>query len=125
MRVTPRGNGSERSRGHRVRLLDVDVEFLDRFFNHSRLDLAFAQEFRQCGQRDEARVHLEKVAQGRPAIAAAESVRAQRGRSEEHTSELQSPMYLVCRLLLEKKKKKKKKKKKTKKTLTNKNTTQR
>src|SRR5437762_8998829 len=25
------------------------------------------------------------------------------GRSEEHTSELQSPMYLVCRLLLEKK----------------------
>src|SRR5437762_5025011 len=30
-------------------------------------------------------------------------------RSEEHTSELQSPMYLVCRLLLEKKKKAKKK----------------
>src|SRR5437764_10464052 len=32
-------------------------------------------------------------------------------RSEEHTSELQSPMYLVCRLLLEKKKKKKENKK--------------
>src|SRR5205823_14851464 len=31
-------------------------------------------------------------------------------RSEEHTSELQSLAYLVCRLLLEKKKKKKKKK---------------
>src|SRR6266581_8358190 len=29
-------------------------------------------------------------------------------RSEEHTSELQSPVHLVCRLLLEKKKKKKK-----------------
>src|SRR5437879_8686137 len=28
----------------------------------------------------------------------------QPARSEEHTSELQSPMYLVCRLLLEKKK---------------------
>src|SRR5437879_11618572 len=27
----------------------------------------------------------------------------QTGKSEEHTSELQSPMYLVCRLLLEKK----------------------
>src|SRR5437879_8548608 len=27
-------------------------------------------------------------------------------RSEEHTSELQSPMYLVCRLLLEKKNRK-------------------
>src|SRR5437762_9738913 len=42
----------------------------------------------------------------------ARSRRAKRiRRSEEHTSELQSPMYLVCRLLLEKKKKKKKDKK--------------
>src|SRR5690242_21308353 len=32
------------------------------------------------------------------------------GRSEEHTSELQSHVNLVCRLLLEKKKKKKKNK---------------
>src|SRR5690348_17752113 len=31
-------------------------------------------------------------------------------RSEEHTSELQSPVHLVCRLLLEKKKKTKKQK---------------
>src|SRR4051794_41738734 len=31
-----------------------------------------------------------------------------RRRSEEHTSELQSPVHLVCRLLLEKKKKMKK-----------------
>src|SRR5438552_4499878 len=31
-----------------------------------------------------------------------------RARSEEHTSELQSPDHLVCRLLLEKKKKNKK-----------------
>src|SRR5438876_6560905 len=30
---------------------------------------------------------------------------AQFARSEEHTSELQSPVHLVCRLLLEKKKK--------------------
>src|SRR5688572_32745089 len=37
------------------------------------------------------------------------------GRSEEHTSELQSQSNLVCRLLLEKKKKKKKKIKKKKK----------
>src|SRR5437867_8581909 len=33
----------------------------------------------------------------------------QQARSEEHTSELQSPYDLVCRLLLEKKKKKQKK----------------
>src|SRR5436189_4137455 len=42
-------------------------------------------------------------------VTCALSHRLQR-RSEEHTSELQSPMYLVCRLLLEKKKKKDKKK---------------
>src|SRR5207249_7887021 len=35
-----------------------------------------------------------------------DSVRAERMRSEEHTSELQSRFDLVCRLLLEKKKKK-------------------
>ena len=45
-------------------------------------------------------------------------------RSEEHTSELQSPMYLVCRLLLEKKKKIKKNKKNKKKiTIKNNRTT--
>src|SRR5437764_3968767 len=35
--------------------------------------------------------------------------RSRISRSEEHTSELQSPMYLVCRLLLEKKKGKREK----------------
>src|SRR5256885_6547645 len=35
-------------------------------------------------------------------------VPARHGRSEEHTSELQSPCNLVCRLLLEKKKNKSK-----------------
>src|SRR5687767_15663669 len=39
----------------------------------------------------------------------------QRRETEEHTSELQSLAYLVCRLLLEKKKKKKKNKNQTKK----------
>src|SRR5687768_18267703 len=43
-------------------------------------------------------------------------------RSEEHTSELQSRLHLVCRLLLEKKKKNKKKQKKTKKKTKNKKT---
>src|SRR3712207_6871389 len=37
-----------------------------------------------------------------------EILAAQKKRSEEHTSELQSRQYLVCRLLLEKKKKKNK-----------------
>src|SRR5438045_9777458 len=42
--------------------------------------------------------------QGRPTGSDRHSL----GRSEEHTSELQSLRHLVCRLLLEKKKKKKK-----------------
>src|SRR2546426_5222944 len=48
---------------------------------------------RQCGGGDD------------PAVAPAPSVPELTGRSEEHTSELQSPCNLVCRLLLEKKKK--------------------
>src|SRR5436189_1562232 len=40
-----------------------------------------------------------------PGAQTLKSSAATRSRSEEHTSELQSPMYLVCRLLLEKKKK--------------------
>src|SRR5438477_5932653 len=42
-------------------------------------------------------------------ILADASAKMTRKRSEEHTSELQSHVNLVCRLLLEKKKKKKKK----------------
>src|SRR5687768_18343797 len=47
------------------------------------------------GQRGHGRVELDLSA-------------GDRDRSEEHTSELQSRLHLVCRLLLEKKKKKKK-----------------
>src|SRR5438094_6455080 len=58
---------------------------------------------------DDALARVAKV-QGRTAIP---NPRPEKGsiyradRSEEHTSELQSPYDLVCRLLLEKKKKKK------------------
>src|SRR2546425_9314224 len=44
----------------------------------------------------------------RPRDHTAHGVLPHQHRSEEHTSELQSLAYLVCRLLLEKKKKKKK-----------------
>src|SRR5438876_5538805 len=40
-----------------------------------------------------------------PAVARAAASARATARSEEHTSELQSPVHLVCRLLLEKKKK--------------------
>src|SRR2546422_7786268 len=52
--------------------------------------------------RDDAALYR---ALGRTALELAQK----RGRSEEHTSELQSRLHLVCRLLLEKKKKTKKK----------------
>src|SRR2546422_1876299 len=50
------------------------------------------------------------LAQARPALVSEDGRRvridsAGRPRSEEHTSELQSRLHLVCRLLLEKKKK--------------------
>src|SRR3989454_6534339 len=43
----------------------------------------------------------------RLAVRCLPAIREPRPRSEEHTSELQSPCNLVCRLLLEKKKNKK------------------
>src|SRR5687767_15275940 len=51
--------------------------------------------------------HARRVRHGRLAAAPAQRLAARVGvdqRSEEHTSELQSLAYLVCRLLLEKKK---------------------
>src|SRR3712207_8299488 len=52
-----------------------------------------------------ARVLQSETFNGTPLIAAALIYLAICLRSEEHTSELQSRQYLVCRLLLEKKKK--------------------
>src|SRR5437762_1437762 len=51
------------------------------------------------GEKDRARREVKSA--GLPTIPGSDGAI----RSEEHTSELQSPMYLVCRLLLEKKKK--------------------
>src|SRR3989441_5434676 len=59
--------------------------------------------------RAEAGARADPQSLCRPHIHQSHAGRAQRegqNRSEEHTSELQSLAYLVCRLLLEKKKKK-------------------
>src|SRR2546425_4871620 len=64
--------------------------------------------FRSAAAPRAARGHPAPRRTLRPApLGRARPARAQRdaGRSEEHTSELQSLAYLVCRLLLEKKKK--------------------
>src|SRR3712207_8691932 len=63
---------------------------------------------RPGGERGRLLLHPEAVPQRRAARDPAPRDRAphpaRRERSEEHTSELQSRQYLVCRLLLEKKK---------------------
>src|SRR3712207_7194642 len=68
--------------------------------------------FRSWGQRGTARGAVVVVCsdgweRGGTDVLAEQMARLQRlaHRSEEHTSELQSRQYLVCRLLLEKKKK--------------------
>src|SRR2546429_3787858 len=51
-------------------------------------------------------VHVARVAGDQVDVRVADRLPRGRTRSEEHTSELQSRLHLVCRLLLEKKKKK-------------------
>src|SRR2546429_6765846 len=60
-------------------------------------------------QRQEALAELLRVQHARLVLAnaALQEIAEQLKRSEEHTSELQSRLHLVCRLLLEKKKKNK------------------
>src|SRR5690242_21473220 len=59
---------------------------------------------RQGGEAGEpARVRARRP--GQPVVGLAGAGQSFRSRSEEHTSELQSHVNLVCRLLLEKKKK--------------------
>src|SRR3712207_8681825 len=58
---------------------------------------------RSHGLRDAGRVHYDVAGDGKYRVRALGPVRDLH-RSEEHTSELQSRQYIVCRLLLEKKK---------------------
>src|SRR5437879_10852675 len=65
-----------------------------------RFGLRVSNERQHAPLRSEARNDMDVVGEDRDLVHV-------HVRSEEHTSELQSPMYLVCRLLLEKKKNKK------------------
>src|SRR5690348_18217110 len=81
------------------------------FRSHADIDEQAHPRARHVDEDDAVGVTLLVIRrrQHQPAIQAdrGEDQRApQEPRSEEHTSELQSPVHLVCRLLLEKKKKK-------------------
>src|SRR5437879_9125554 len=77
---------------------------------HDALPISFADvtgwdtHVNQGASEGQLAARLAELGQGLAAFAQDLGERL-RDRSEEHTSELQSPMYLVCRLLLEKKKK--------------------
>src|SRR2546422_1814446 len=67
----------------------------------------FRSVFFCCNQRDGGRTCCNDKGSSAMRDYAKQRVK-ELGRSEEHTSELQSRLHLVCRLLLEKKKKKSK-----------------
>src|SRR5690348_17690138 len=81
-------------------------------FPYTTLFRSFTTSGRRYGPPEEA-LARDVVSRAAVAVANAQSYERQRSaayalqRSEEHTSELQSPVHLVCRLLLEKKKKNK------------------
>src|SRR5947208_12615839 len=67
--------------------------------------LAAVAENRSGRERNSFAPDLRRPADGRCRLCLRRRPGILRQRSEEHTSELQSPDHLVCRLLLEKKKK--------------------
>src|SRR6266487_1446976 len=73
--------------------LDVFAMRLDRLATDTKL---FRDLTRAVSRRDECENRHLAIAKNIEAVGSV--------RSEEHTSELQSPVHLVCRLLLEKKK---------------------
>src|SRR2546425_9393257 len=87
--------------GHRV---DDGLDALESALVHLRIlgEVSERPEFREHADDLLERAHLAQLAQLIAKVFERELVPS---RSEEHTSELQSLAYLVCRLLLEKKKK--------------------
>src|SRR3712207_7392849 len=71
---------------------------------HDALPIYWRRRFRVCRGRRRAGPSCLRSKPSQKAPKSSCSRRSKRWRSEEHTSELQSRQYLVCRLLLEKKK---------------------
>src|SRR5437763_2644258 len=69
-------------------------------FPYTTLFRSAAKAMNSTAAKGSLMAHMMNASKGLHCMAALD---AERWRSEEHTSELQSPMYLVCRLLLEKK----------------------
>src|SRR3712207_9419366 len=73
---------------------------------HDALPISFPVPVIDISVEPKTKEGVEKMTLGLQKLAGEDpSLRLKTDRSEEHTSELQSRQYLVCRLLLEKKKK--------------------
>src|SRR5690348_17793226 len=95
--------------------MNLKLSFLFFFFNitatteiytlslHDALPIARTVEIFHKGERIAA--HQRMSGNHKHTTVPEHMASSHRRRSEEHTSELQSPVHLVCRLLLEKKKK--------------------
>src|SRR3712207_8401272 len=79
---------------------DGAEETLGASFGRPSVELLHCHRVRRSGPADQPGVRAHRVDDASAAV----ELRKPRPRSEEHTSELQSRQYLVCRLLLEKKK---------------------
>src|SRR5258708_3004904 len=91
--------GSVLSVGQAFAVVDVELEFVAEM-----LDEAFHRQRRGVAQRAD-RAAGDVIGYGiQPGEVFGAALAVLDARSEEHTSELQSPDHLVCRLLLEKKK---------------------
>src|SRR2546426_1654166 len=90
----------------RVLLMNGHDRFADKVRRHNVDFIVRTQrKNRHLRQHVERPNHVELRSLDAPAVAEDDGGAEDRFRSEEHTSELQSPCNLVCRLLLEKKKK--------------------
>src|SRR6195256_6594277 len=88
--------------------LTTDSSTLTAIANDYEYEQVFSKQLAALGQAGDVLLGISTSGNSKNvarAVSAAHE-REMRVRSEEHTSELQSPMYLVCRLLLEKKKEK-------------------
>jgi hypothetical protein len=82
--TTPCGLPGGRLRNYRIGLVGVDAEVLDRFVEDVALDFAVEVQLVQGRQRDRAGVDLEEIAERLAALAAAETVGAERSEAARH-----------------------------------------
>src|SRR3712207_7812094 len=82
----------------------VATALLDRLLHHAVVVQIEGASYRLRQHAELVPEHIRSKALIQPPPSAPPPKRRGRPRSEEHTSELQSRQYLVCRLLLEKKK---------------------